>query len=499
LFNLDILLYKGYVYSTEILSVALAEDNPKLSPEALTVQAYTSPPESTLATSLMFISNASIPPEGIVIGSESNNEHCTPELFRSPVADCVTSGLTVASVVPILYRYTVTPFLSPLEREMLFGEIVTGLSRSPMFLISDCAFSNMSSVPSVKNPLILSRKANPTTNSAIPITTIIIVLIESSIAPFFFPLILLNLNILLYKGYVLDYSYFFEIFNKREIDNRLMKLRNFIFFLVFFVILSMGVLAVPSPDYYNKYDFFPLHLSTAYDVYPAGEEILIYLDLSFSEVSKEHTKNWTFQFESEEYPVRSLVAYQFVNKSYVKIPLFKNGEDYSFEFLDRFNNLMLLVALEGKGAALNISKLPMIIYPTKSDINLKVHQEEEVLDYDFRNNGGYHSYTFQEQVRQLEDLVEKQPANIVRWSEEYVLLSAISLNRNSWLSDDIFIAQGYNQSLQEFVDFHTGGEYLYPDQVNSQKEAETWTAVLIILFGAIILGGIYLLIKRKRK
>ncbi len=269
-----------------------------------------------------------------------------------------------------------------------------------------------------------------------------------------------------------------------------------------------SALAAPIPPYYYKYDYFPLDLRTVYDIYDLGDQILIAASGMVGHVGTKDLDSWTFELNDSHYPIKTTKIYTTPivgGGGFSETSLLKDKDNkFTFEMNGKGAYFYFIMLLENPSPNTppDLNKLPIITHPTNSDLKIVVHKNGETLNYDFEQNGGYIEYSFDEQVAYFKKILGGE----LILSMEDKLPSVISLNQPTWLSKDISLVEGYNKTLQAFIDSEVGYGYLY-SQIDYAKREQIRTEKLYQLyfgiFGFIIIFlllsfGIYWWVKKRR-
>ncbi len=266
-----------------------------------------------------------------------------------------------------------------------------------------------------------------------------------------------------------------------------------------------SALAAPPPPYYYKYDYFPLHLQTVYDIYNLGDEILIAARGEVSHVGTKELPSWTFKLDDTNYPIKELKFFtRKIGTEFTEVELSKDqNNEYTFEMDGMGVSFYLIALLDNPNQDFqpSLNKLPVITHPTHSDLKLVFHEDDEILNYDFRQHGGYFEFSFNEQVTYFKKVLGEKSIP----SDSDKIPSVISLNQPSWLGESVLV-EGYNKTLQAFIDSEVGGGYLYSQtdytkikEEAKQKKQLMWLIISIVVVLLILSSLIYLLIKKRKK
>ncbi|MBT4150702.1 hypothetical protein HOK09_02245 [Candidatus Woesearchaeota archaeon] len=275
-------------------------------------------------------------------------------------------------------------------------------------------------------------------------------------------------------------------------------------FSIFVIACFNSALAAPPPPYYYKHDYFPLHLQNVYDIYNLDNEILIASRGEVNHVGTKELTSWTFKLDDTNYPIKELKFFtRKTGTEFTEVELSKDqNNEYTFEMDGMGVSFYLITLLDNPNQdfQLSLNKLPVITHPTHSDLKLVFHEDDEILNYDFRQHGGYFEFSFDEQVAYFKKVLDGKSIP----SDSDRIPSVISLNQPSWLGESLLV-EGYNKTLQAFIDSEVGGGYLYSQTDYTKiKEAKQekqlmWLVISIAIVLLILSLLIYVLIKRRKK
>ncbi len=273
--------------------------------------------------------------------------------------------------------------------------------------------------------------------------------------------------------------------------------------------------AEPVEDY-SDYDFLPLYLNARYNVYNLGDEILVYASGTALNYGGEKLDSWTFMLDDNDYPIKDIRFFtktsgysdgDYLVTDYSEIPLHEVDQNmYSFDIDSSFDSgsglntprtdFYFLALLENPNSKSPIewTDVPVVVHPADSSARFFIHHTDEVLGYDFGDDG-YFEVGFEDQVKYLMDFLEK---DIEDSDIDIDRLTKIIFRSNPgrWVRGSAPTIEGYDEEIKALVEEATGRKG--KDSSNSDSEPFNWEFFTAVGGGILLFLVVLFYIYKKR-